>query len=87
MVELLAMPLEVIADLLARHDLHIPCLLDADVGIEALIGHSCLDDLALMLNLHLNGRFVQAVEVRRPGFNDFIGGPEAEACSRPHHFY
>ena len=28
---------EVIADLLARHDLHIPCLLDADVGIEALI--------------------------------------------------
>lgn len=61
-------------DLLARHDLHIPCLLDADVGIEALIGHSCLDDLALMLNLHLNGRFVQAVEVRRPGFNDFIAG-------------
>ena len=27
-----------------------------------------------MLNLHLNGRFVQAVEVRRPGFNDFIAG-------------
>ena len=57
-------------DLLTGHDFHIAGLFDAHIGVETLVGHSRLDDLALMLDLHLNGCFIQAIEVRRLGFNE-----------------
>ena len=57
---------------MAGHNLHIAGLLDAYIGVEALVGHGCLDNLAGKLNLHLDGGLIQAVEIRRLGLHDFV---------------
>ena len=49
---------EIISELLAGHDLHEAGFLNGDVGIQGLVGHGRLDNLAGMLNLHINGSFV-----------------------------
>ena len=63
---------EIVADLLAGHNLHIAGLLDAYIGVEALVGHSHLDNLAGKLDLHLDGGLVQAVKVCGLGLHDFV---------------
>lgn len=55
---------EVIANRLAGHDLHKAGFFDGHVGVQALVGHSRFDDLTGELDLHLNGRLIQAVETR-----------------------
>lgn len=65
-------PTEIVADGLARHNLHIASFLDTDIGVEALVGHGHLYDLASKLNLHLNGGLVQAIKLCRLGFDDFV---------------
>ena len=57
---------------MAGHNLHIAGLLDAYIGVEALVGHGCLYDLPFKLNLHLDGGLVQAVKVCGLGFHDFV---------------
>ena len=57
---------------MAGHNLHVPCLLDADIGIEALVGHGSLDDLTGKLQLHLDRGLVQSIKLRCLGFHDFV---------------
>ena len=63
---------EIVSDLLAGHDLGVAGLLDGDVGVQALVGHRCLDDLAGVLDLHLDGGLVQAVELCGLGLNYLV---------------
>ncbi|CAN4014237.1 DUF2508 domain-containing protein, partial [Dysosmobacter welbionis] len=53
-------------------DLHIAGLLDGDVGVEALVGHGGFHDLPGVLDLHLDGSLVQAIEIRGFGFDHFV---------------
>ena len=55
---------EIVLDALPGNDLAVAPLGDGDVGVEALVGHRRLDDLAGVLDLHLDRRLVQAVMIR-----------------------